>query len=216
MTRIPYSPGARQAKSEIPAGEQRVKAVYPDVRARHWGGPHHLEDGWKIEIIDVEGKYTVCIGAARDRDAAFADAASKLPASLPAEGPDEHQCTWTCMTCDACPECEGCEHVDRKVWPNAPLPAEGVALTPIAPTKEDRLIAGGWLDAYDRGSLYGIRDALAHLAQREREQRAALSESAALRKQLEETRKDLAYWANRCNSAIERAETAEAKLKENV
>lgn len=97
----------------------------------------------------------------------------------------------------------------------SPLPAEGVAL-PLPPL----IGVKDWVPKKVDETFLRVAVASPYYSKLEKlmatEFLAALSESAALRKHLEETRKDLAYWANRCNSAIERAETAEAKLKENV
>lgn len=169
MTRTPYTPGARQAKAEIPTDEQRVKAVYSDAR---WACVDEGRRLWAIlgkRIGHLWRQVQLCEGLAQDKEAhGWKVAASNLP---------------------------------------TPLPAEGVALPKVDITAEDERRANeGYQDLGDGDrSFYAEKDSdgdsLYRLAEkfccRERQliaeitaKVAALSESAALRKQLEETRKE--------------------------
>lgn len=264
MTHTPSTPGARQAKAEIP--EHCESCGYTEQDAQIHGDHSRCKNAgkapWELrkksnvllpckdckQRLGNNGLPVYYFSTASDDGSVYPahirceqcglcvhggvteesvtnkwNRAMALPASLPAEGPE-----LTLVVCGQCSNttddvkqdgsyrCGHCGAVGIAKFSSA-LPAEGVALPPEAARWERKVDGVGSFMALTANGEF-VRwcdyDDLRKAAD------AALSESAALRKQLEES-SELLREANRGvvrRSDYEemrlRAETAEAKLKE--
>lgn len=198
--RLPYTPGACQAKAEIPADAPYLT----DEQPINWNNLRGMAESQLCEDEAGSERCIVCQAILASRECLKLE--GKLPASLPAEGPETVK-LGTCSDFPNTPHPQGtCENCN--MW--TPLPTEGVALPPLRMTTEGTPVyffpsmnperraklKAQWarLDEQDcrlehyKPYEWNLRNAIEQLEVREEQFLAEISESAALRKQLEESK----------------------------
>lgn len=230
----PSTPGARQAKAEIPTDEQRVKQARNRIETHYvyvdWasaGGPNECSHGFAAGIpcphcdrllvpasLPAEGPSEVRQEIERDNQR-IADTISRGTyfqdwrlASLAANQGHRGLMVTTAgdfVVYSSSQDLEAQDAIRSK--PVTSLPAEGVALPELNPTAEDadfawravQLVWHGWDKPTEPAAFTTLLSARLESAYtalhcREREAGGALSESAALRKQLEEAIRERDGW----------------------